>query len=122
MARFCTGEHSGIINRLRLDGREYREIVSLHINTVASCNEIPGWCPFPDEELFPVCPIVGDTFLMDGYYSDGDKESELEKKWWRVVSRSLSISAPSAIMMNGIVELFVEVADGPFPQIGGEEV
>jgi hypothetical protein len=119
MTYFYTGQNYRIVERLRRDNREYQEGIAIQLHTNASWNGTEGWAPYSVEELFPVCPVVGDTFMLKGYYSTGHEESvgETEFKWWRVIARSLHLSGPSATKMHGIVDLLVEEVDGPFSQL-----
>ena len=121
MVYFYVRQNDRIISQRIQEVQEHHGGVALQLDTVESCNGAPGWRPVSDGEFFPVCPIVGDTFLMNAYYSKGAEANEdgccnFGYKRWRVVSRSLILSGPSDVTTSGIVQLLVEVVDGLFPQ------
>lgn len=109
---YYSGESYHIQDRLKCEGRNCDELICVQFRVESVSQEIPGWRPLPHRELWPVCPLVGDTFMMKSYWyreEESQEEDKVEYKQWMVISRVLMSSGPRAREMNGIVLLTVEL-------------
>lgn len=68
--------------------------------------ESDGWHPLTKEEFWPICPAVGDQFMLESYHNDEEVKTKYMK--WCVSCRDILPSGPSADTMGGVVILKVE--------------
>ena len=107
---YYSGQNYNISSRLARENRS-TDGVCLQFDTIESMNGEPGWCPLTTEEYWPICPSVGDTFVMESYYEEEDTEEKTAYKKWKIISRDIMFSGPAAKEMNGIIRFLVEIID-----------
>ena len=97
-----SGQNYNIVPRLSKEGKS-TDLLCLQFETEDSMKGIESWMPLSKEDFWPICPGVGDTFLMDSYFGE-----QTEHLTWKIVRRIIFTSGPAAQDMRGIVILVVE--------------
>ena len=112
MTHYYSGQQYNIQSRLKREKRCFKELVCLHLQVKQDREDLPGWRPMPRDNFWPICPSVGDSFMMKAYWYYPDKDDDdgrSEWKTWIVVQRDLVKSGPTAREMNGVVLFTVGV-------------
>lgn len=111
---YCGGGEEAIRVKLRLSGRD-AVLKRVQLSSVDAVCGLTGWSPEPLWLVFPTCPVVGDVFAMRSRrLVGGSHEGVAETRWWKVVARSMQLSGPDAVDMQGIVHLLVDIVEGPW--------